>query len=110
MFPIVFGIRVLSRSVTPHNAAVLGRDQVQIRLAENGGDSTQDRCAFDVNDLKTPLAPTPTAVSCGDAPQLRQRAADERRRSDEVKSDQEKITLGTRASYPASLAIVADLT
>jgi lactoylglutathione lyase len=51
MFPIVFGIRVLSRSVTPHNAAVLGRDQVQIRLAENGGDSTQDRCAFHVNDL-----------------------------------------------------------
>jgi hypothetical protein len=63
----------------------------------------------EASTAKTPLAPTPTAVSCGDAPQLRQRAADERRRSDEVKSDQEKITLGTRASYLASLAIVADL-
>lgn len=64
------------------------------------------------NEARTanpPLAPTPTAVSCGDAPKLRQRAADERRRSDEVKSNQEKVTLGTRAGYLASLAIVADL-
>src|SRR5216117_3229014 len=47
----VLGFRVLSRSDTPHNSAVLGRDQIQIGLAENGGDPTQDGCAFHVKDL-----------------------------------------------------------
>ena len=48
----VFGFRLLSRSETPHKSAVLIRDQVQIGLAENGGDSTQDGCAFHVNGLQ----------------------------------------------------------
>ena len=39
-----------------HISAVLGRDQVQIRLAENGGDSTQDGCAFHVKDLESLFA------------------------------------------------------
>ena len=30
----VLGFRVVSRSEAPHNAAVLARDQIQIRLAE----------------------------------------------------------------------------
>ena len=47
----VLGFRVLSRSDTPHNSAVLARDEVQIGLAENGGDPTQDGCAFHVKDL-----------------------------------------------------------
>jgi catechol 2,3-dioxygenase-like lactoylglutathione lyase family enzyme len=48
----VLGFRVLSRSETPHKSAVLIRDQVQIGLAENGGDSTQDGCAFHVKGLE----------------------------------------------------------
>jgi len=47
----VLGFRVASRASTPHESAVLGRDQVQIGLAENGGDSTQDGCAFHVSDV-----------------------------------------------------------
>ena len=48
--------RVVSRSDTPHKSAVLGRDQVQMRLAENGGDSSQDGCAFHVKDLESLFA------------------------------------------------------
>ena len=47
----VLGFRVLERSDTPHKAAVLGRDDIKIRLAENGGDPSQDGCAFHVKDL-----------------------------------------------------------
>ncbi len=46
------GFRVLSRSDTPPRSAVLGRDGVQIGLAENGGDSSQDGCAFHVTNLE----------------------------------------------------------
>src|SRR5438034_8567614 len=49
----VLGFRVLSRSDTPHNSAVLARDQIQIGLVENGGDPTQDGCAFHVKDLRS---------------------------------------------------------
>jgi len=52
----VLGFRVLSQSDTPHNSAVLARDQVQIGLAENGGDSAQDGCAFHVKDLESLFA------------------------------------------------------
>jgi hypothetical protein len=48
-------------------------------------------------------------VNCADAAQLRQRALDDRRRSDETNSDQEKIVSGNRATFYASLAIIADL-
>jgi hypothetical protein len=50
-YETVLGFRVLSRAATPHPSAVLGRDQVEIRLAENGGDPTQDGCAFHVKAL-----------------------------------------------------------
>ncbi len=52
----VLGFTAASRSGTPHNAAVLARDQVQIGLAENGGDPTQDGCAFHVKDLASLFA------------------------------------------------------
>ena len=55
-YETVLGFRVLSRSDTPHKSAVLGRDQVQIGLAENGGDSTQDGCAFHVAGLESLFA------------------------------------------------------
>jgi lactoylglutathione lyase len=52
----VLGFRVVSRSDTPHNSALLARDQVQIGLAENGGDSTQDGCAFHAKHLESLFA------------------------------------------------------
>ena len=51
-YETVLGFRVQSRSETPHKSAVLVRDQVQLRLAENGGDSSQDGCAFHVKDVE----------------------------------------------------------
>src|SRR5262245_60485839 len=50
-YEAVLGFRVLSRNDSPHNSAVLARDQVEIGLAENGGDPTQDGCAFHVKGL-----------------------------------------------------------
>lgn len=47
-----FGFQVVSRSDAPHNSAVLARDEVQMALAENGGDSTQDGCAFYVKGIE----------------------------------------------------------
>ncbi len=55
-YETVLGFRVLSRSDTPHKSAVLARDKVQIGLAENGGDATQDGCAFHVNHLESLFA------------------------------------------------------
>jgi lactoylglutathione lyase len=55
-YETVLGFRVLSRSDTPHNSAALARDDVQIGLAENGGDPTQDGCAFHVNHLESLFA------------------------------------------------------
>ena len=52
----VLGFRVLSRSDTPQNSAVLARDEVQIGLAESGGDPTQDGRAFHVKDLEALFA------------------------------------------------------
>ena len=40
-----------SRADAPHRSVTLGRDDVRIGLAENGGDPTQDGCAFHVEDL-----------------------------------------------------------
>ena len=52
----VLGFRVLSRSHAPHHSAILARDQIQIGLAENGGDASQDGCAFHVKDLESLFA------------------------------------------------------
>jgi lactoylglutathione lyase len=52
----VLGFRTLSRSDTPHKSAVLARDAVRIGLEENGGDSTQDGCAFHVKDVESLFA------------------------------------------------------
>jgi lactoylglutathione lyase len=55
-YETVLGFRLQSRSDTPHKSAVLARDQVQVGLAENGGDPTQDGCAFHVKDLESLFA------------------------------------------------------
>ena len=55
-YETVLGFRVASRSDRPHVSAVLARDEVQIGLAENGGDSSQDGCAFHVTGLESLFA------------------------------------------------------
>lgn len=50
-YETVLGFQVLSRGDTPYARAVLSRDHVQIALEENGGDPTQDGCAFHVRGL-----------------------------------------------------------
>ena len=51
----------------------------------------------------------PTAVNCADAAQLRQSAVAERSQSAETSSDQKKIVASYRATFYASLGIIADL-
>ena len=52
-YETVLGFQVVSRTETPRKAAVLSRGVVQIGLAENGGDPTQDGCAFHVTGLES---------------------------------------------------------
>ncbi len=55
-YETVLGFRVVSRGDSPHHSAVLARDHIQIGLAENGGDPTQDGCAFHVQDIQALFA------------------------------------------------------
>jgi lactoylglutathione lyase len=50
-YQTVLGFEVVSRSDLTPRSAVLARDRVQMRLTENGGDPTQDGCAFHVHNL-----------------------------------------------------------
>ena len=52
----VLGFQVIARTDTPHPAAVLARDSVQMQLAENGGDPSRDGCAFHATGLKSLFA------------------------------------------------------
>jgi len=52
----VMGFRVVSRTDFPHKTAVLGRDDIEIGLAENGGDPTQEGCFFEVDNAETAFA------------------------------------------------------
>ena len=47
-----FGFRVVSRQDLPHRKVILQRDDVQIGLAENGGDPSQEGCFFHVENLE----------------------------------------------------------
>ena len=46
-----FGFRVVTRKEEPHKSVILARDAIQIGLAENGGDPTQEGCFFEVDNL-----------------------------------------------------------
>ena len=48
-----FGFRVVARSDEPHKSVILARDAIQIGLAENGGDPSQEGCFFEVDNLET---------------------------------------------------------
>ncbi len=48
----VMGFRVVSRSESAPHSAILGRDDVEIGLAENGGDPKQEGCFFEVDNVE----------------------------------------------------------
>jgi lactoylglutathione lyase len=52
----VLGFKVTDRRDTPQRSAVLARDRIEMRLVENGGDPSQDGCAFHVRDLQSLFA------------------------------------------------------
>lgn len=52
----VFSFRVMSRQDAPYKSVILSRDNIQIGLAENGGDPTQEGCFFEVDDVETAFA------------------------------------------------------
>lgn len=55
-YETVMGFQVQSRSDSPHKSAILVRDDIQIGLAENGGDPAQDGCAFEVDSVAAAFA------------------------------------------------------
>src|SRR5262245_28020859 len=55
-YETVMGFRVLSRNDSPCKSATLGRDDIQIGLAENGGDPSQEGCFFEVDNAEAAFA------------------------------------------------------
>lgn len=55
-YETVMGFRVVSRNDTPCKSAILGRDNIQIGLAENGGDPEQEGCFFEVDNAEVAFA------------------------------------------------------
>ena len=51
-YETIMGFQVVSRQDAPCKSAILARDDIQIGLAENGGDPTQDGCFFEVDDVE----------------------------------------------------------
>ena len=51
-----FKFSIVSRQDQPYKSAILERDQIQIGLAENGGDPTQEGCFFEVDDIVAAFA------------------------------------------------------
>lgn len=55
-YETIMGFRLVSRKDAPLKSAILARDIIQIGLAENGGDPTQEGCFFAVDNVETALA------------------------------------------------------
>ena len=55
-YETVMGFQILSRNDSPCKSVVLGRDNIQIGLAENGGDPEQEGCFFEVDNVETAFA------------------------------------------------------
>jgi predicted enzyme related to lactoylglutathione lyase len=51
-----FDFQLVSKSDEAPKRAILARDEIQIGLAENGGDPTQEGCFFEVDDVDAALA------------------------------------------------------
>jgi len=55
-YETLMGFQVVSRGDAPWKSAVLARDDIQIGLAENGGNPEQEGCFFEVDDVETAFA------------------------------------------------------
>ena len=55
-YETVMGFEVVSREDSPRKSAVLSRDDIQIGLAENGGDPTQEGCFIEVDNAEAAFA------------------------------------------------------
>lgn len=55
-YETIMGFHLVSRNDSPCNSAVLSRDNIQIGLAENGGDPTQEGCFFEVDNADLAFA------------------------------------------------------
>ena len=51
-YETIMGFKAVSRKDVPYKSVVLGRDGIQIGLAENGGDPTQEGCFFEVDNAE----------------------------------------------------------
>ena len=70
-YETVMGFRVVSRHETAPRSAILGRDDVEIGLCENGSDPEQEGCFFEVDDVEAAWAEMKTAGLGQDAPTFR---------------------------------------
>lgn len=52
----IMGFEVISQGDTRPRSVVLGRPEIQMGLAENGGDPEQDGCAFQVDNVEAVFA------------------------------------------------------
>lgn len=50
-YETIMGFRLISQDDQPYKLAILERDTIQISLAENGGDPSQDGCFFEVENV-----------------------------------------------------------
>lgn len=48
-----FKFSLVSQRDQPYKSATLARDQIQIGIAENGGDPTQEGCFFEVDNIQS---------------------------------------------------------
>jgi catechol 2,3-dioxygenase-like lactoylglutathione lyase family enzyme len=55
-YETVMGFQVVSRQNSPIPSVILARDDIQIGLAENGGDPSQEGCFFEVDNAETAFA------------------------------------------------------
>jgi catechol 2,3-dioxygenase-like lactoylglutathione lyase family enzyme len=55
-YETIMGFRVESMNDSPCKSAVLTRDGIQIGLAENGGDPSQEGCFFEVDNAEAAFA------------------------------------------------------
>jgi len=51
-----FGFRIASGRAEPYRSVILARDDIQIGLAENGGDPSQEGCFFEFNNVEAAFA------------------------------------------------------
>ncbi len=55
-YETIIGFQVVEKKDSPCKSVVLGRDDIQIGLAENSGDPTQDGCFFEVDNVEKAFA------------------------------------------------------